>query len=222
MAWSTEVHLLPINWQPVSNASASWSKATSGSKRSSRNSRKSSHIKRRSSPSSKRWPPHTRSNWRRPRSNCVSSSGRCSANVANGMHPRPIRRCFSCPKPSKDWGPRNRASQKHLQGPPHLGLDESHDGHGSSSRNSGSIAGPSIRCLQTNCLVAAAEPSGSSSAPTSRSGRKWKRPSCTWSKKCGSPTAVPTATTARRCRPPRGRRRPWRKAPSGRASWPRW
>jgi hypothetical protein len=40
--------------------------------------------------------------------------------------------------------------------------------------------------------------------------------------RCGSPTAVPTATTARRCRPPRGRRRPLRRAPSGRASWLGW
>ena len=42
-----------------------------------------------------------------------------------------------------------------------------------------------------NCLAAAAGPSGSSSAPTSRSGRRWKRRSCTWSKRCGTPTAVP-------------------------------
>ena len=103
-----------------------------------------------------------------------------------------------------------------------LGRDESHDDQGSSSRNSGNTGRPSIRCYRRNCLAAAVEPSGSSSAPTSRSGRRWKRRSCTWSKRCGTPTAVPTATTARRCRPRKGRRRPWRKAPLGRASWPGW
>ena len=72
-----------------------------------------------------------------------------------------------------------------------LGLDESHDDQGSSSRNSGNIGGPSIRCPRRNCLAAAAEPSGSSPAPTSRSGWRWKRRSCTWSKRCGTPTAVP-------------------------------
>lgn len=58
-------------------------------------------------------------------------------------------------------------------------------------------------------LEVAAEPSGPSFAPASQIARKWKRQRYTWSKRRGSLTAVRTATTARRCRPPRGQRRPW-------------
>ena len=89
-AWKKDVHLLPINWRPVSNGFVIWSRQLRINRPSSPSSRRPSHIRRRSSPSNKRWLLHTRSNWRRPPSNCDSSSGRCSANAASGTpFPRP-------------------------------------------------------------------------------------------------------------------------------------
>ncbi len=214
---------MPINWRPASNGFVIWSRQLRISRPSSPSSRRPSHIRRRSLRSNKRWLPHTRSNWRRPLSNCDSSSGRCSANAASGTLPRPTRRCSSCPKPSRDWIPNRRPlSQTPMRTRRCLGPSESHDDRGSSSRSSGNTGRPSIRCHRRNCLAVAVGPSGSSFTPTSRSGRRSKRQRYMWSKRCGTPTVVPTATTARRCRPQRGRRRPWRKAPSGRASWLRW
>ncbi len=95
------------------------------------------------------------------------------------IHLRPIRRCFSCPKPSRDWIPSRRPRRTPVWIRHRHGRDESRDDRGSSFRNSGNIGRSSIRYRTRNCLAAAAGRNGSLSVPTSPSERRWKRRSCT-------------------------------------------
>ena len=176
-----------------------------------------------SSPSSRKPSPHTRSNWRRPPSNCGSSSGRCSANVASGMHPRPIRSCFSCPKPSKGWMPSRRPPQDaNADSPP--------------PRTRRKPRRPRIEFpqfwehrrieyplppeeLPCGCCGAAAD---HHPHPRHEAGGDGRGEAVRGRRGAVHLRLFRTATTARRCRPRRGRRRPWRRAPSGRASWLGW
>ena len=222
-AWKKDVHLLPINWRPASNGFVIWSRQLRISRPSSPSSRRPSHIRRRSSPSNK-------SGCRIPG---ATGEGRRATAVLQAGDVRPTSRAV-CTLARSDVAVRARSrrgtgyqagdhSARHQCGfaaasdstkatttedrvPAILGT--------SADRVSAASGGIALRLLR-----AAAD---HHPHPRHEAGGDGRGKDIRGRRGAVHLRLFRTATTARRCRPPRGRRRPWRKAPSGRASWPGW
>ena len=184
-AWSTEVHLLPINWPPASNGFVSWSR---------QDAEQQAVIAQQQEAIAAYQEQLAK----------AAEQLRFFKRVMFGQRreryaPSPDQKLLFVPEVVEGLDAQQQNPQRRQRGL--AAASDSTKATTTEDRVPAILGTPADRVSASRGRIALRllRHSGASPASMSRSGWRWKRRSCTWSKRCGTPTAARIATTARRC-----------------------